>query len=222
MQQQLVQLAERIRRWRDEAGFTLQELADRSGVAASTVHKIEKNQTVPTISVLLKIAHALKRRPDELLKEESPEIAAAHHRKDERLMLGSKDRTLIEQLTTGIGRSTIDVWRLYHQPGQGSGRGGARLEYEGEVIALVEEGELTFELGTTTFVVREGDSLHFKTSVPHTWKNTGKGVARAIFFGTLPKGLQKGISERIESLLERDDTPATSSSNEPYPRAAAQ
>ncbi len=208
MQEHLLQIAERIRRWRDEAGFTLQELADRSDVAASTVHKIEKNQTVPTISVLLKIAHALRRRPDELLKEESPEIAAAHRHKDERLVLGNANRTQIEQLALGIARSTIDVWRLRHQPGQGSGLDGRRLEYEGEVIALVEVGELTFTLGNATFVVNEGDSLHFKTQVPHSWYNSGEGAAQAIFFGTLPKGLQKGISERVESLLKKDDPPA--------------
>jgi transcriptional regulator with XRE-family HTH domain len=208
MEQHLVQIAERIRRWRDEAGFTLQQLADRSGVAASTVHKIEKNQTVPTISVLLKIAHALRRRPDELLKEESPEIAAAHRLKDDRLVLGNADRTQIEQLALGIARSTIDVWRLTHQPGQGSGLSGRRLEYDGEVIALVESGELTFQLGNATFVVHEGDSLHFKTSVAHSWENTGEGAARAIFFGTLPKGLQKGISERVETLLKANAIPA--------------
>jgi transcriptional regulator with XRE-family HTH domain len=202
MDRHLVQIAERIRRWRDEAGFTLQELADRSGVAASTVHKIEKNQTVPTISVLLKIAHALKRRPDELLIEDSPEIAAAHRRKDEKLRLGSQDRTQIEQLALGIARSSIDIWRVYHQPGFGSGDESQRLKYEGEIIVLCESGELTFEIADSTFVIEEGDSLHFKTSTPHYWSNKGDVLAKAIFFGTLPKGLQKGITERVSGLRD--------------------
>jgi transcriptional regulator with XRE-family HTH domain len=209
MERHLVQIADRIRRWRDEAGFTLQELADRSGVAASTVHKIEKNQTVPTISVLLKIAHALKRRPDELLIEDSPDVVAAHRRKDDRLRLGSEDRTMIEQLALGIARSSIDIWRVYHQPSMGSGSPSSRLEYEGEVIVLCEQGELTFEIGDSTFLVQEGDSIHFKTSSPHYWINTGDDVAKAIFFGTLPKGLQKGISERVGGLRRSTTTEAT-------------
>ncbi|MCP5039488.1 MAG: helix-turn-helix domain-containing protein, partial [bacterium] len=117
MDPHLHQIAERIHDWRDEAEYTLQELADRSGVAASTVHKIEKNQTVPTISVLLKICAALKRRPDELLAEEVPEIAATVQRKEERPVVGSEERSAIEQLTNGIANSTIDVWRVAHKPG---------------------------------------------------------------------------------------------------------
>ncbi len=199
MDRDLVRIAERIRRWRSEAGFTLQELADRSSVAASTVHKIEKNQTVATISVLLKIAHALKRRPDELLVEESPEIAAAHRLKDERLILDSQNGTRIEQLALGIARSSIDVWRVYHPPGRGTGLD-SRLTYKGEVIVLCEVGELTFEIDDSSFVIHEGDSLHFRTSSPHCWRNTGDETSQAIFFGTLPKGLQKGISERVEEI----------------------
>ena len=65
----LKRIAARIRSWRDEAGLTLQQLGDRSNVSASTIHKIENLQTVPTIAVLLKVAHGLNRRPSELLAE---------------------------------------------------------------------------------------------------------------------------------------------------------
>ena len=36
----LRQIAARIRNWRDEAGLTLQQLGDRACVSASTIHKI--------------------------------------------------------------------------------------------------------------------------------------------------------------------------------------
>jgi transcriptional regulator with XRE-family HTH domain len=44
---------------RTDERLTLQMLAQRSGVAASTIHKIEAQQMVPTISVLFKIARGL-------------------------------------------------------------------------------------------------------------------------------------------------------------------
>ncbi|HIM02774.1 MAG TPA: XRE family transcriptional regulator [Myxococcales bacterium] len=59
---------------------SLSELADRSDVAASTVHKIEKNQTVQTISVLIKLCAALNRRPDEWLVDKSPQLALSRGR----------------------------------------------------------------------------------------------------------------------------------------------
>jgi len=63
-------MADQIRSCRASEGLTLQQLASRSGVAASTIHKVESQQMVPTVSVLLKIAKGLGRRPDELVRDE--------------------------------------------------------------------------------------------------------------------------------------------------------
>ena len=57
---------DRIRQWREEQGITQQEIATRSGLAISTVHKVETGQMIPSISVLLKLAHGLGRRPTEI------------------------------------------------------------------------------------------------------------------------------------------------------------
>lgn len=62
-------MAHQIRVCRTDDRLTLQKLASRSGVAASTIHKVESEQMVPTISVFLKIAKGLGRRPDELIRD---------------------------------------------------------------------------------------------------------------------------------------------------------
>jgi transcriptional regulator with XRE-family HTH domain len=54
-------LARRVRASREEEGWTLHDLAARSGVAVSTIQKIETGQMVPTLSVLSKIANGLRR-----------------------------------------------------------------------------------------------------------------------------------------------------------------
>ncbi len=203
MDRHLHQIAARIHGWRDEAGYTLQELADRSGVAASTVHKIEKNQTVPTISVLLKICTALGRRPDELLVEETPEIHASVRRKADNLRVGKFERTVIEQLAPSIANATIDVWRVVHQPTAGSGADERKLSYKGELIVLCETGQLTFVIDDFEYTIEAGDSLHFRTEVPHRWFNSGSIESTAIFCGTVPKNMDIGIDAQREQ-LERD------------------
>ncbi len=65
----LADMANQIRACRSEDGLTLQQLATRSGVAASTIHKVEARQMVPTVSVLLKIAKGLGCRPEELIRD---------------------------------------------------------------------------------------------------------------------------------------------------------
>ncbi|MEE8165374.1 MAG: helix-turn-helix transcriptional regulator [Myxococcota bacterium] len=66
----LADMASQIRACRAADGLTLKQLAARSGVAASTIHKVESQQMVPTVGVLLKIAKGLGRRPQELIRDE--------------------------------------------------------------------------------------------------------------------------------------------------------
>lgn len=49
--------------------MALQQLATRSGVAASTIHKIESKRMIPTVLVLSKVARGLSRRPAELIRD---------------------------------------------------------------------------------------------------------------------------------------------------------
>lgn len=50
--------AEVVRRIRDESGLSLRVLAEAAGLAASTVHRIERGQLSPTTSTLDRIASA--------------------------------------------------------------------------------------------------------------------------------------------------------------------
>ena len=51
----------KIKVLRRQNGYSLQALADRADVSAATIHKIEQNGMVPTVTTLLKIASALNR-----------------------------------------------------------------------------------------------------------------------------------------------------------------
>lgn len=54
--------AELVREARAEAGLTVRALADAAGVAASTVHRIERAELQPTIETLRRILEAAGRR----------------------------------------------------------------------------------------------------------------------------------------------------------------
>ena len=50
-----------MKRLRQEQRLSLQQLAVKAEVSAAAIHKIERNDMVPTITTLLKIATALDR-----------------------------------------------------------------------------------------------------------------------------------------------------------------
>ena len=48
-----------IRKARESKGFTMQELADRSGTSLQTVFKIETNKVVPRMDTMLALIEAM-------------------------------------------------------------------------------------------------------------------------------------------------------------------
>ena len=195
VESELARVAKRIRQWRDEAGLTLQELAARSGVATSTIQKVETFQMVPTVAVLLKIARGLGRSASDFVSEGPSAAEVVHLRAQQRHPVGSRRRMLVERLSGDLADAEVELWRITLQPGNGSGSG--ELCYSGEELVLCEEGELEFSIGEAEYRLRSGDTLHFKASVPHSWRNDGAGPVRFLILGTVPEALRGALHERL-------------------------
>lgn len=203
MDQDLKRIAARIRGWRDEAGLTLQQLGGRSGVSASTIHKIENLQTVPTIAVLLKVANGLNRRPSELLSDIEMESRTGLLRRAERAHFDFGTRAGAEHLVRMIPRNRLDLWRVILQPGAGAGADGVAWQFQGEVILLCEVGIVGCEVADAAYRLEPGDTLHFDTSVPHCWVAEGGEPATLTIFALLPDRLQGDLMTRMASVTAR-------------------
>ena len=195
----LKRIAARIRSWRDDAGFTLQQLGDRSGVSASTIHKIENLQTVPTIAVLLKVASGLARRPSELLADvdASDHVAVLKH--CDRPNFHIKGRAKLEHLVGMIPRNRIDLWRASLEPGDGAGVDGEPWQFDGEVVLLCEDGALDCEIAGRDFRLAAGDSIHFDATQPHRWLAAEGSPATVAIFALLPERMHDDLMTRIAS-----------------------
>src|SRR5437867_1309408 len=71
-------LAHRLRAARQEAGWTLRDLAQRSGRAVSTIQKIEAGQMVPSLSVLSQVANGLRRRVSFPIGEDAADVEISY------------------------------------------------------------------------------------------------------------------------------------------------
>ena len=198
MEDDLKRIAARIRTWRNEARLTLQQLGDRSGVSASTIHKIENLQTVPTISVLLKVANGLQRRPSELLAEVEAGQQVAVLRRDDRPRAQLGAGGAIEHLVGAIPRSQLDVWRVRLEPGIGVGQPGTQpWQFQGEIAVIVEDGIVEAVIADERYALDRGDSLHFDPSLPHRWFAGGDKAALVLVAAILPDRLHSDIGTRI-------------------------
>ena len=181
----LDKIATRLRAWRSAQGMTLQQVASRSGVAASTIQKVESQQMVPTIAVLFKIARGLGRSPVDLLDDASglPEVFHRSSSEDD------ADAATTHKLTGRLANAQLSTWRVRHGPGEGAEA--PHLGPRGEVLIICESGRLEASVGERTFTLEPGDSLHCKTRQGLGWRATGDGPAEFMVIGTEALGLER-------------------------------
>ncbi len=162
----LADMANQIRSCRSADGLTLQQLATRSGVAASTIHKVEARQMVPTVAVLLKIAKGLGCRPEELIRdrfdEETPEIAVETPQngrsKDADLAKGNSTPPSFDvsrgpqEARPDIGVWKLDLSREHVLPT-------LDLAPRQRAILLVEHGEVDLRTGERRVRMDAGDCI---------------------------------------------------------------
>jgi transcriptional regulator with XRE-family HTH domain len=66
---EVLYIGDKLRDLRKRALLTQEQLAERSGIAISTVIRIERNQVEPQGRTIRKLAEALGVEPQELVKE---------------------------------------------------------------------------------------------------------------------------------------------------------
>jgi transcriptional regulator with XRE-family HTH domain len=194
----LARISRRIREWRKQKGLTLQELAERSHLATSTIQKIEAGQMIPSVAVLLKVARGLGRRPAELVHDGANEPDAILMRADARHPVGVRGRMWVERLSGDLSGSALESWRVTLHPGVSSGRGA--IQYDGEELVVCEAGSVVFRVGEDEHVLGPGDSLHFRASIAHGWRNDGTAVARFTVTGTVPPSVRAAVQGPLRRL----------------------
>ena len=170
----------KIRLLRQGSGLSLQQLAERSGVSAASIHKIERNAMVPSIAVLRKLARSLYRSVSYLVDEEAAHSSSAVlvRAKSRDPMFASREGVAMENIAGPSGRFTVGGAVVTVDGGCDSGK--SPLAHPGEELVYMLSGSLEFEIDET-YQLRQGDSLHFRTDRPHRWRNPTTRSARAIW-----------------------------------------
>lgn len=198
-------LAARIKSCRDEEGLTLNDLAERSGVAPSTIQKVEKGQMVPTIAVLMKIAAGLRRRVSYLIGDEDSDLDVSFRPARKRSTVRVANHVQAERLAGDLRDPEFDAYEIFVPAGKGSGA--VPLQHRGDEIVICMHGSVVFHVGSQQFELGPGDSLHFKSIVPHSWTNRGKRAARMIVVASYPRAFQSAeIAERPVAAAKRHAT----------------
>jgi transcriptional regulator with XRE-family HTH domain len=180
IEQTVSALGAKVAKARAERGWSLQQLANRAGLSPAAIHKIEKSGMTPTIASLMKLAAALGKSVSYFIAESEPLRPVTHIKRAERQRLfTSKQGLTLENISGRYGPFFVAGAEAFVEPRADSGP--EPMSHPGEELVVILEGSMRFVVGEQPFELAEGDSLHFRTTLPHSWANPSDKPARAVW-----------------------------------------
>ena len=167
-------LGERVRALRRERGWTLENLAERSGVSRAMISKLERGEKNPTLVVAAKVAEGLGVNLSQLVGVEEKRKVVVVPR--ERRMTMRDPETGFERqlLSPGFGGRGVEFIRNVVPEGSTSGEFPPHRRGVEEYL-VVERGRLRAVLGGEEYFLDEGDAACFEADVAHRFDNAGEG-----------------------------------------------
>lgn len=171
----------KIRQLRQQQKLSLQQLAVRAEVSAAAIHKVERNDMVPTITTLLKVASALGRPIGYFVDNDGPRQQLAAHSKgaDREPLPDGPQGTETFVVSGAANLFQLDGTVTVVEPGVTVTVEPVRSP-GGEELLYVLDGTLEFEIGDERYTLAKSDSLHFPTEHPRQWTNKGRRPARVL------------------------------------------
>ena len=183
-----IRIGFQLRRERRIKKLRLKDVADATGLSVSLISKIETNTVGPSLSTLHLVAQALGTSISALfaMEESSTEVVC---RQEERPIAGKVqsmsewDGIEAEIVVPYAEGRLLEGFIFVMEPG---GNSGGVLQHDGEECGYVLEGRLELCVGNKKYSLGRGDSFFFPSTIPHTYRNPGKVIARVVWINTPP------------------------------------
>jgi DNA-binding transcriptional MerR regulator/mannose-6-phosphate isomerase-like protein (cupin superfamily) len=175
-------LGPRLAILRRRHGLTLREAGARAGLAPSFISALERTSRGASIASLTKLAGCYSTTVTALTTSPRPRRRRLVRAGARRVLPMLGPGITVEQLAEGPALMDCQRWTL--APGAGSS---GAYSHEGEEFIHVLEGQFEIVLDARErCVLGSGDSLYFKSTSTHAWRNPGPGRSVLFWVNTPP------------------------------------
>jgi len=165
-------VARNTRRLRTARGWSLDQLATRSGVSKGMLVHLEQARTNPSLGTLCKVSETLGVSLAGLVElHEAPAVRVVQPTEVVRLW-GSAAGSAGDLLVGSDERDHLELWHWTFAPGDGHGSE-EHIEGTREMVHVVS-GTLTLEVDGTDHTVPAGGAALFHADRPHAYRNRGQ------------------------------------------------
>lgn len=166
-------IGEKVKSLRTAKEISLEELADRTGLAVEQITRIEENIDIPSLAPLVKLARALGVRLGTFLDDQPDEAGPVVCRR------GDADDTI------SFSNNALDARQHLHYHSLSRSKTDRHMEpfivdidangnnefhlsaHEGEEFIMVLKGTLEINYGKYTYLLEEGDTIYYDSIIPH-------------------------------------------------------
>jgi transcriptional regulator with XRE-family HTH domain len=170
-------IAQRLARLRAERGWSLEALADRTGISRATLSRLERSELSPTAAMLGKLCTVYGWTLSRLMAEvetRPPNLVHAAEQPEWKDPESGYRRRVVSPPAPGLRGELVEV----RMPA------GAAVSFDASPVAGLEhhlwmlEGALSLEVEGSLFRLRAGDCLRYVLAGPTRFQNTGRREAR--------------------------------------------
>lgn len=168
MRTELDQVGPRLRDVRRERGWTLEVLAARAGMSASTLSRLESGKRQASLELLLPLTRLLGIRIDDLLPAAAvdPRVRRAVER---------REGMVIAPLT--LEDAPVKTYKITYAA---AAEAPAPRVHDGYEWLYVLSGRVRLRLDDTEHTIEQGEAAEFDTRLPHSLSATADGPAEVI------------------------------------------
>jgi transcriptional regulator with XRE-family HTH domain len=165
-----------VKHLRTARGWSLEALANASGVSRSMLSQIEREQANPTLAVTFRIARAFGMTLGDLVESPGATTSINVIRAHDRAHIYRSDQDCqIRTLSPLNLEKDVEFYEVQLQAG-GALRSAAHFEGTREFLT-VQKGRVRVESAGDSEVLERGDSVSYRADVPHAIVNIGRSEA---------------------------------------------
>lgn len=178
MQEQLKQIADRIKGLREIMGVSLQTIAKELGIPENTYQEYEKGNMDIPVGILYKLAHRFNVELTSLLTGTEPRLHTySLTRKEQGVSVERRRDYKYQSLANNFAHKKAEPFLVVVEPEEDD----APVHFNnhpGQEFDYVLEGTMKVFLNDYEVVLNEGDSLFYDSSVNHGMKALNKKPAK--------------------------------------------
>ncbi|WP_291315331.1 cupin domain-containing protein [Desulfuromonas sp.] len=145
------------------------------------ISRIERGLTIPSVEILMKLAGVFNKSINYFVEEVTTthEVVFTSPGHRDKTVYDDEHNMHTESFTSGLRDPQFMSFFCTVQKGGTSGV--QNMYHPGDELIYVLEGQLRVNIAGETQILNPGDSLCFKSHLPHRWDNVGEEDAKVIW-----------------------------------------